>query len=75
MKAAREAGGARPLVECPGCHYRPTPFDLWQCTPDGCGHIWDTFATAARCPGCGAQFPWTACPACGQVFPHRAWYL
>ena len=64
----------RPDVACPGCHYRPTAFDVWICQPDGCGHVWDTFTTAGRCPGCDAQFPWTACPACGRAFAHKAWY-
>ena len=75
MTAPPEQGPARPVVECPGCRYRPTLFDRWVCEPDGCGTHWDTFATAAKCPGCGAQFPWTACPACGKVFSHRAWYV
>ena len=46
-----------------GFYYRPTIFDRWVCEPDGCGAMWDTFATAAKCPACGAQFQWTACPA------------
>jgi hypothetical protein len=64
----------RPDVACPGCRYVPSPYDRWVCAPDGCGNVWDTFETGAKCPVCDAQFPWTTCPACGQTFPHRAWY-
>ena len=73
-QSAPESMSERPTVECPRCHYRPTPLDRWVCQPDGCGLLWDTFTTGAKCPGCGAQFSWTACPECGEVFSHRAWY-
>jgi hypothetical protein len=66
--------GGRPNVACPGCAYAPTPFDRWMCAPDGCGHMWDTFETRAKCPECGAVFPWTACPGCSKTYPHAAWY-
>jgi rubrerythrin len=47
---------------------------LWRCAPDGCGAIFDTFETRARCPACQAQFAWTACPSCRAVSAHAAWY-
>jgi DNA-directed RNA polymerase subunit RPC12/RpoP len=61
-------------VACPGCGYVPTQFDRWVCAPDGCGRLWDTFETGARCPDCGAQFIWTVCPGCNRTFPHKSWY-
>ena len=69
-----ESNQSQSNVACPGCNYAPNESDRWMCAPDGCGHLWDTFATGAKCPSCGAQFPWTACPACAQTFPHKAWY-
>src|SRR5687767_9384303 len=62
-------------IACPQCSYHPSTEDRWMCAPDGCGTLWDTFATAARCPGCNAQFLWTVCPVCGRTSPHQAWYL
>jgi hypothetical protein len=47
---------------------------MWMCAPDGCGALFDTFETRARCPQCDAQFSWTACLACGQASAHQAWY-
>ena len=67
-------GGGRPDVACPGCAYVPSPYDRWVCAPDGCGHMWDTFETRAKCPECGALFPWTTCPGCSKTYPHAAWY-
>ena len=65
---------ARADVACPGCAYVPSAYDKWVCAPDGCGHSWNTFETAARSPECDAQFQWTTCPGCTRTFPHRAWY-
>lgn len=74
LESSQSPRGARPDVACPGCGYRPTAADRWVCAPDGCGHVWDTFGTGARCPGCGARFAWTVCPRCARTFAHRAWY-
>ena len=71
----RERTGIRPDIACPHCAWHPATGDLWVCAPDGCGASWDTFATAARCPECHAQFAWTACLMCGRVSPHKAWYV
>ena len=64
----------QPNVACPHCGDVPTEYDRWICAPDGCGHSWNTFATRARCPECGAQFAWTACLRCGRISAHEAWY-
>ena len=61
-------------VACPGCGATPEVGDLWTCAPDGCGAMFDTFATEARCPACGAHFRWTQCASCGKASPHAAWY-
>ena len=61
-------------VACPGCGYRPPVGLQWVCSPDGCGGMFDTFATRAQCPHCEARFAWTMCPACEKAFAHRAWY-
>jgi len=58
-------------ILCPKCTYEPKQTDRWQCT---CGHIWNTFDTAAKCPACGYQWKDTACPACHKWSPHIDWY-
>ena len=55
-----ESNLSRPNVACPGCSYVPSPWDRWQCAPDGCGHLWDTFETGARTIG-----------ALGDLFVYR----
>ena len=60
-------------IYCPQCEYVPHAGDRWQCRP-GCGTVWDTFATRARCPGCAKQWRITYCPACGRGSPHDDWY-
>jgi hypothetical protein len=67
-------GVERTNVACPACGVAPRVGQMWACQPDGCGALFDTFATRARCPGCDAQFPWTECLACGGRFAHVAWY-
>ena len=61
-------------IACPACGFSPFVGTQWVCSPDGCGGMFDTFATRARCPHCQAQFSWTACPACQRVSGHKAWY-
>ncbi len=57
---------------CPGCGAKPPLGELWKCA--GCGQTFDTFATAAACPHCGAQFPNTMCGACHQLHPMSEWF-
>jgi hypothetical protein len=56
---------------CPGCEWIPAPYDQWACV---CGHRWDTFTTAGRCPSCGLQWNETACLRCKRTFAHDDWY-
>jgi len=67
-------GEVRSDIVCPSCAYSPRVGMQWSCGPDGCGGLFDTFATRARCPHCSAQFAWTMCPACGKASAHQAWY-
>lgn len=67
-------GADRPDIACPACAFSPFVGMTWVCAPDGCGGVFDTFATGAQCPHCGAQFAWTMCPVCGKASAHRAWY-
>jgi len=62
-----------PEIYCPHCAYRPQAEDRWECTP-GCGTLWNTFWTAALCPGCGHLWPDTECLVCGEISPHQDWY-
>ena len=39
---------------CPSCHQAPIVGPLWRC--DKCLQSFDTFATQAVCPHCGAQY-------------------
>ena len=57
-KLPRRAGFA-----CPSCHAAPPLGALWSCGQ--CGNAFDTFATNASCPHCGAQFNLTQCLDCG----------
>jgi len=47
----------------------------WKCH---CGHRWNAFDTAARCPECGFQHTFTRCPdslqGCNELSPHLDWY-
>jgi predicted amidophosphoribosyltransferase len=61
-------------VACPACGTPPLVGAMWSCGPDGCGFLFDTFETKARCPKCEAHFAVTWCPTCGKPSPHRAWY-
>jgi hypothetical protein len=62
-------------IACPKCNWKPDGGKHWECD---CGHVWDTFATAARCPACGKQHHETQCPwdvaGCGKFSPHIDWY-
>ncbi len=63
-------------IACPKCDWEPDGGAYWGCST--CGHVWDTFATAARCPSCGRQYHQTQCigyaGGCNQSSPHIDWY-
>lgn len=58
---------------CPSCRAAPLLGPLWRC--DHCGTAFDTFATQATCPNCGARFDTTRCADCGSTSPIIAWGL
>ena len=60
-------------IYCPKCEWAPGPEDRWICLP-GCHCVWNTFETAARCPGCSKQWRVTFCHRCGVGSPHEDWY-
>ena len=64
----------RERIRCPACGWQPSRGDAWCCTPDGCGHVWNTFETRALCPGCSKQWTRTECLRCHTSSPHEAWY-
>ena len=62
-------------IKCPKCDWAHDGGEHWWCE---CGHRWDTFETAARCPSCKKQWEVTQCPTdpggCGEISPHLEWY-
>ncbi len=56
---------------CPSCQQAPIIGPLWRC--DKCQRQFDTFATRAVCPHCGAQFPVIRCPECGHAHSLSEW--
>jgi hypothetical protein len=63
-------------IRCPKCKWEPDGKPYWACS---CGHQWDTFATAGRCPQCGKIWKDTQCVAaehggCLAWSPHLDWY-
>jgi Zn-dependent protease len=56
---------------CPNCGSKPPIGDHWACAQ--CRQKFDTFATGAVCPHCGAQFDSTMCVNCQQLRPLRDW--
>jgi DNA-directed RNA polymerase subunit RPC12/RpoP len=80
LPALRDEGGQN--IRCPQCGWQPSPSSRWTCVSDGppeghfnaCGTIWNTFATAGRCPGCSHQWQWTSCLQCGEWSLHDDWY-
>jgi len=61
----------RPGFACPSCHSAPPLGLLWRCTQ--CGTAFDTFATNAACPQCGAQYNLTQCLDCGTRSAMADW--
>src|ERR1039457_705024 len=58
---------------CPSCKAAPMRGDLWRCGK--CGKSFDTFATHANCPHCGAQYNAIACFECGSLRPISEWII
>ena len=58
---------------CPWCKAAPPLGNYWKCGQ--CGAAFDTFATNAACPQCGAQFPVTRCLDCGKTNPMNDWMV
>src|ERR1043166_3097030 len=56
---------------CPSCNGVPPAGAFWVCSR--CRTAFDTFATQAVCPKCGAQFEVTRCLDCGAANPISAW--
>jgi Zn-dependent protease len=67
-KIPRRAGFA-----CPDCKTAPVIGNYWVCGQ--CRKPFDTFATQAVCPHCGAQFLVTGCLDCGRAHPMSEWIL
>ena len=69
-------------IRCPLCEWRPLPSSTWCCDAsvapepffEGCGTMWNTFATRGRCPGCAHQWRWTSCLRCHGWSLHDDWY-
>lgn len=59
------------VIACPKCNWQPSGGEEWQCS---CGHTWDTFATAGKCPTCQHQWSDTQCLGCFCTSRHAAWY-
>ena len=64
-------GPRRTEFACPSCHASPPSGPLWVCAQ--CRNPFDTFASGAVCPHCGAQFNLTACVECGAQSPIGQW--
>jgi Zn-dependent protease len=56
---------------CPSCKSAPLIGAFWVCPR--CGNKFDTFASNAVCPGCGAAFASTGCLECGSSNPMGQW--
>ena len=58
---------------CPTCKTAPPLGEFWKCGQ--CGQAFDTFATGAICPRCGARFEQTKCLDCGRQHPMSDWSI
>ncbi len=62
-------------IACPQCGWEPDGGAYWSCH---CGHRWNTFETAGRCPQCGQHWKDTQCVphkgGCWAWSPHIDWY-
>jgi hypothetical protein len=58
-------------IRCPRCAWIPAADDSWECD---CGHTWNPFETAGRCPACAKTWETTWCLECREPSEHHAWY-
>jgi hypothetical protein len=63
-------------IRCPKCGWVPVPRSHWECF---CGHLWNTFDTAGKCPVCNKSWSVTQCfwpedGGCGEISLHIDWY-
>ena len=56
---------------CPSCRTAPPLGEHWRCAQ--CSRPFDTFATGAVCPHCGARFDTTMCLDCMKPHPMQEW--
>jgi Zn-dependent protease len=56
---------------CPTCKTAPPVGEFWKC--GNCGQQFDTFATGAVCPQCGARYTVTRCLDCGSQHSISEW--
>lgn len=69
---ARAAAAARREgFVCPGCGHAPPAGPFWRCGQ--CHKAFDSFATEAACPHCGAVYGVAKCLDCGGLFPITQW--
>lgn len=61
----------RPGFACPTCNSAPPLGSCWAC--GNCKQAFDTFATGAVCPHCGARYAETRCFDCGRSHPMNQW--
>ena len=61
----------RENFSCPTCNSSPPMGVYWRC--GNCKNAFDTFASGAACPHCGAQYPETRCFDCGRAHPMNQW--
>lgn len=56
---------------CPTCETAPPVGEYWKCS--NCNQSFDTFATGAVCPHCGARYEVTRCLDCGRQHAMSEW--
>lgn len=56
---------------CPSCKTTPPVGEFWRC--GHCRQPFDTFATCAVCPHCGARYATTRCLDCGEQNALEQW--
>lgn len=56
---------------CPACGNAPPAGAFWRCGQ--CRKAFDSFATEAACPHCGADYGAAKCLDCGGLYPISQW--